>query len=339
MPSAICHLPSESEPRTKHRPSPYPLTLLRTRPHPAVTLLLRALPRRRSPGILMGSVYVVPGGDGGTVALVLGIYDRLIASLHAGASALGYLLRGRFGDARRRFGDVEWHFLLPLGVGIVIAAVTVASVIDRLLEDHPVATAATFVGLVLGAAVIAWRLVEHWTPTRYSVLAVTAAITFFALGFRPDEFTDPGILAFFGAGVVSLVALILPGFSGSTALITIGMYQPFLDAVTDRDLVAIGAFLVGGVLCLAAMSTMLDALLHSPSRHRGRRPHRTDDRLAAPLWPWQDESGAMSAPTDWAMPLLLAVAGFVVVAGAGWWAQKAPGTRHQAPAKPDSEAS
>ncbi|MEK7252671.1 MAG: DUF368 domain-containing protein [Actinomycetota bacterium] len=290
-------------------------------------------------GILMGSVYVVPGGDGGTVALVLGIYDRLIASLHAGASALGYLLRGRFGDARRRFGDVEWHFLLPLGVGIVIAAVTVASVIDRLLEDHPVATAATFVGLVLGAAVIAWRLVEHWTPTRYSVLAVTAAITFFALGFRPDEFTDPGILAFFGAGVVSLVALILPGFSGSTALITIGMYQPFLDAVTDRDLVAIGAFLVGGVLCLAAMSTMLDALLHS----------RHDTVVAAliglmigslrALWPWQDESGAMSAPTDWAMPLLLAVAGFVVVAGAGWWAQKAPGTRHQAPAKPDSEAS
>ncbi len=280
-------------------------------------------------GILMGSVYVVPGGDGGTVALVLGIYDRLIASLHAGASALGYLLWFRFADARRRFGDVEWNFLLPLGVGIVIAAVTVASVIDRLLEDHPVATAAAFVGLVLGAAVIAWRLVERWTSTRYLVLAVTAAITFFALGFRPDEFTDPGILAFFGAGVVSLVALILPGFSGSTALITIGMYQPFLDAVTDRDFVAIGAFLVGGVLCLAAMSTMLDKLLHS----------RHDTVVAAliglmigslrALWPWQDDSGAMSAPTDWAMPLLLAVAGFVLVAGAGWWAGRKSAVSHQ----------
>jgi len=271
-------------------------------------------------GLLMGSVYVVPGGDGGTVALVLGIYERLIRSLHAGAAALGYLLRGRFRDAVRRLGDVDWPFLLPLAAGIIVAAVTVASVIDRLLDDHPVATAAAFVGLVLGAAVIAWRLVERWTRARYAVVAVTAALTFFALGFRPDEFTDPGLAAFFGAGVVSLVALILPGFSGSTALITIGMYQPFLDAVTERDFVAIGAFLLGGVLCLAAMSTMLDALLHS----------RHDTVVAAliglmvgslrALWPWQGESGSMSAPSDWGAPLLLAIAGFVMVAGIGWWA-------------------
>ena len=111
----------------------------------------------------MGSVYVVPGGDGGTVALVLGIYERLIRSLHAGAAALGYLLRGRIRDAVRRLTDVEWHFLLPLAAGIVVAAVTVASVIDRLLDDDPVATAAAFVGLVLGAAVIAWRHFLSWT--------------------------------------------------------------------------------------------------------------------------------------------------------------------------------
>ena len=273
-------------------------------------------------GILMGSVYVVPGGDGGTVALVLGIYERLIESLHAGASALGYLLRGRFADGVRRLHDVEWKFLLPLALGIVTAAVTVASLIDRLLHDHPVATAAAFVGLVLGAVVIAWRLVDRWTPGRLAVGAATAIITFFALGFRPDEFADPGILAFFGAGVVSLVAFILPGFSGATALVTIGMYQPFLDAVNDRDLVAIAAFLLGGVLCLAAMSTMLDRLLHS----------RHDTVVAAliglmlgslrALWPWQDASGGMTAPENWLGPLLLAVAGFVAVAGAGWWAGK-----------------
>ena len=269
-------------------------------------------------GILMGSVYVVPGGDGGTVALVLGIYERLIRSLHAGASALGHLLRGRFGEAAVRMRDIEWGFLLPLAAGIAAAAVTVAAVIDRLLTDHPVATSATFVGLVLGAALIAWRLVERWTPARIAVAAVTAALTFFALGFRPDQFTDPGAAAFFGAGVVSLVALILPGFSGSTALITIGMYQPFLDAVTQRDFAAIAAFLLGGLLCLAAMSTLLDALL--TSRH--------DAVVAAliglmvgsirALWPWQDASGGMAAPMDWGVPLLLAVGGFVAVGAIGW---------------------
>src|SRR3990172_5695664 len=112
-------------------------------------------------GLLMGSVYLVPGGAGCTVALVIGIWERLIRSLHAGAAALGYLLHGRFRNAVRRLGDVDWPFLLPLAAGIIVAAVTVASVIDRLLDDHQVATAAAFVGLVLGAAVIAWRLVER----------------------------------------------------------------------------------------------------------------------------------------------------------------------------------
>src|SRR3990170_821771 len=75
-------------------------------------------------GLLMGSVYVVLGGDGGTVALVLGIYERLIRSLHAGAAALGHFLRFQFRGGMRRLADVEWSFLIPLGVGIVLAAVT-----------------------------------------------------------------------------------------------------------------------------------------------------------------------------------------------------------------------
>lgn len=272
-------------------------------------------------GILMGSVYVVPGGDGGTVALVLGIYERLIRSLHAGAAALGHFLRGRFGAGVQRLKDVEWHFLIPLGIGIVIAGVTVASVIDDLLHDHPVATSAAFVGLVLGAAVIAWRMVKRWTPARLALMIGTAVFIFLALGFRPDEFADPSLLAFFGAGVVSLVALILPGFSGATALVTIGMYQPFLDAVTDREWAALAAFLLGGVLCLAAVSTLLDSLLRT--RHDAVVAVLIGLMVGSlrTLWPWQDDTGTMLAPSDWLEPLLLAVAGFAVVAGIGWWAE------------------
>lgn len=284
-------------------------------------------------GILMGSVYVVPGGDGGTVALVLGIYERLIRSLHAGASALGHFLRGRFRAGTQRLRDVEWRFLIPLGIGIVLAAVTVASIVDDLLHDHPVATSAAFVGLVLGAVVIAWRLVTQWTGARIGLLIGTAVLIFLALGFRPDEFDDPALVFFFGAGVVSLVALILPGFSGATALITIGMYQPFLDAVTDRDWAALGVFVLGGVLCLAAMSTMLDSLLHT--RHDAVVAVLIGLMIGSlrTLWPWQDATGAMLAPSDWLEPLLLAIAGFVAVAGVGWWAaRKSPVTTHQSPA-------
>ncbi len=270
----------------------------------------------------MGSVYLVPGGDGGTVALVLGIYERLIASLHSGSAAIGSLLRGRWAEARRHLGAVEWRFLVPLVIGIVIAAFTVASLIDDLLVDHPVATSAAFSGLVLGAAWLAWRMVERWTLQRWAIAAIVAVITFVSLGLSPGQVEDPALVAFFLAGVVSLVALILPGFPGSTALITIGMYESVVDAVADRQLAPLVAFGLGGVLCLAALSTALDRLLHS----------RHDAVVAAliglmvgsvrTLWPWQDESGSMLAPVGWVGPLLLALAGFVVVAGVGWWGER-----------------
>ena len=268
----------------------------------------------------MGSVYLVPGGDGGTVALVLGIYERLIASLHSGSAAIGAALRGRWAEARRHLRAVEWRFLVPLAIGIVIAAFTVASLIDDLLVDHPVTTSAAFVGLVLGAAWLAWRMVDRWTPQRSAIATIVAVITFVALGLSPGQVEDPALVAFFLAGVVSLVALILPGFPGSTALITIGMYQSVVDAVADRRLAPLVAFGLGGVLCLAALSTALDRLLHS----------RHDAVVAAliglmvgsvrTLWPWQDDSGDMLAPNDWVRPLALAITGFVMVAGVGWLA-------------------
>ncbi len=274
-------------------------------------------------GILMGSVYLVPGGDGGTVALVLGIYDRLIASLHAGASALASFLRGRFRDGARHLGEVEWPFLVPLVAGIAAAAATVASVIDRLLHDHPVTTTAVFAGLVLGGAVLAWRMVARWTTWRIAIVVLIAVITFFALGLQPGEFTNPGLLAFFGAGVVSMVALILPGFPGSTALLAIGMYQPILDAVNDRDPASLGAFVLGGVMCLAVLATVLDALLRS--RHDAVVAGLIGLMLGSlrGLWPWHDDSGAMLAPVDWFAPLLLGLAGFAVVTVIAWWAARA----------------
>lgn len=266
-------------------------------------------------GAVMGSVYLVPGGDGGTVALVLGIYERLIASLHHGAVAFGLLVRGRWGDGRERLKQVEWQFLVPLVVGIATAAFTVASVIDRLLEEHPVTTSAAFVGLVLGAASIAIGMVRAWSPSRATVVIGVAVVTFLALGVDPGQVAAPPLPAFFLAGVVAMVALILPGFPGSTALITIGMYQGVLDAVTDRSLTPLVAFALGGVLCLVVLASALDRLLHS--RHDVVVAGLAGLMIGSirTLWPWQDEAGTMLAPVDWMGPLLLALAGFVVVAG------------------------
>lgn len=280
-------------------------------------------------GFLMGSADVVPGVSGGTIALVLGIYERLVAAIHAGSAALGFAIRGRFSDMRRRLGDVEWRLLLPLLAGIGLAVVSLASIIDHLLEEEPQNTAAAFFGLVLGSIVIAWRLVKKWDATRLVTGLAVAVTAFLVLGLRTDPVVDPTLLLFVGAGSIAIVAMILPGISGSFILLMLGMYQAVLDAVNEREFVIVGVFLIGAVVGLAAFSTLL---------HRLLRDHH-DTVMAAliglmlgslrVLWPWPDgaDTAALSRPVDWGVPALLATAGFALVLLIGWGAKRS----HQSP--------
>ena len=145
-------------------------------------------------GVLMGAANIVPGVSGGTMALVLGIYERLVHGIRVGSGALGALLRGRWSDARQRLGEVDWRFLVLLGIGILLASVALAAVIERLLEDHPAETAALFFGLVLGSILIAWRLITTRDAVRYAVMAAVAVAAFLLLGLQQRRDRRPGDL-------------------------------------------------------------------------------------------------------------------------------------------------
>ena len=110
--------------------------------------MLREAPWTVVRGFLMGAADVVPGVSGGTIALVLGIYERLVAAIRAGSSALGHLLKGDVSGFGGWFRRVEWGFLLPLLGGIGLAVLTLARAIERGLEGFPVEMAALFLGLV-----------------------------------------------------------------------------------------------------------------------------------------------------------------------------------------------
>lgn len=277
---------------------------------PAMSHLLNVLR-----GFLMGSADVVPGVSGGTIALVLGIYERLVHAIRTGAGALASLIRGRIAETRSRLKEVEWSLLVPLLVGIGLAVVSLAALIQHFLEEEPVNTAAVFFGLVGGSIVIAWPLVQRWTTRRVALGATVAVTAFLVLGLRSGELDDPTTALFFVAGAVAIVAMILPGISGSFILLMLGMYEAVLAAVTDRDLTALTVFLIGAVIGLASFSTLLDRML---------REHH-DSMMAAliglmagslrVLWPWPDgtDTAHLAAPVDPVAPGLLALAGFVVV--------------------------
>ncbi len=276
-------------------------------------------------GFCMGSADIVPGVSGGTIALLLGIYARLVASVRAGSSFLGELVRLDRDAAREWFATVEWRFVIPLVLGILLAVATLAGPLETLLNDHPIQMAAAFFGLIAGSVVVVWRLLEHRDGKRVAIALFVALITFVALGIRSGateetvrQVEDPALLAFFASGAVAICAMILPGISGSFLLVLLGMYSAVLAAVDDRDLGTLIVFALGCVLGLALFSQIL---------HRALSEHY-DTVMAAliglmagstrVLWPWPDglDSTVIDAPDDFVLEgVLLAAAAASIVIG------------------------
>lgn len=270
-------------------------------------------------GFLMGSADVVPGVSGGTIALVLGIYERLIASIRSASSSIGALLRVDLPEARSHFIRVNWGFVATLVLGILAAILTLAHFISVQLEERPVLLAAAFFGLVVGSVIIATQSFRARQPVHVAIGLIVGIAFFLILGLGSGGAAgDPGLWVFFGSGALAICAMILPGISGSLILVLVGMYDVVLAAINDRDLAAVVVFALGAGVGLALFSQLLDRAL--------KRAH---DLVLAGLiglmagslrilWPWPDgvDSPALAAPSDqlWqALGAALIGAAFVVV--------------------------
>ena len=282
-------------------------------PHPAATLV---------GGFLMGSADIVPGVSGGTIALVVGIYERLVGQVSGGAAALGDLVRGDPRGAVDRLRHLQWRFVVPLLVGILTAIGLLSSVLEHLLEEQPVVLSGLFLGLVAGSVVVAFRRFRVAPgAVGWTVMVVTAVAVFLLLGLRSGTVADPSLLVFVGGGAVAVCAMILPGVSGSFLLLLLGLYDAVIGAVSARDLAIVASVGTGAVIGLALFSTLLHWMLE----------HHHDVVLAGlvglmagslrVLWPWPagaDGVGdtALGAPDGQVVAVIgLAVLGVVVVLG------------------------
>jgi putative membrane protein len=242
-------------------------------------------------GFAMGTADTVPGFSGGTVALVAGIYERLIANVRQGARAASLLLRGQLRASLRALGVVEWGFVVALVSGVLSAIVLLAAVLERQLQAHPVRMSAIFLGLVIGATLVASRELRAPAPKHVAIGLVVAAVTFVALGFRAADTADPTLGFVFVAGAIAICAMILPGVSGSFLLLLLGVYEYVIGAVSARDLVVLGVFGVGCVVGLASFSTLLNWALreHHDVVLAGLLGLMAGS--ARVLWPWPSATG------------------------------------------------
>ncbi len=273
-------------------------------------------------GFLMGSADVVPGVSGGTVALVTGIYPTLVGAISTGSQALERLLRGSWGGFIAALRRVPWAFLLPLVIGAIAAVITLAGILETLIVEQPIRTAAAFFGLIAGTIVVAWRLIEKPRVIHHAIAGGVGLATFALFGLQSAATLEPALWAFFGAGAVAICAFILPGVSGSFLLLSMGMYQAVLGAVNDREVTALLVFATGATISLAVFSRVLERLLE---RHHDIVTAGLVGLMIGSvriLWPWPNGLGdaegvgatVLGAPRgDILVPLLLAAAGLAVV--------------------------
>ncbi|WP_337060015.1 DUF368 domain-containing protein [Kineococcus sp. G2] len=276
----------------------------------------RRLPADVVRGALIGSAEVVPGVSGGTLALVTGVYETLIGGAGHVVTAARYAVTGPRSQVRTELARVRWSVVLPVLAGMAVAVVVGSAVLEPVVTEHPVGSRAVFLGLVLASLVVPARMVGRWSPPLLLVAAVAAVAAFLLTGLPAASERDPSLLVVAVAAAVAICALVLPGVSGSFLLLTVGLYEPTLRAVADRDLAYVGVFALGAAVGLASFVRVLQHLL---DHHRALTLAVMTGLMAGSLralWPWQGAQRELAGPSGDVLPvvlLVLAGAALVVV--------------------------
>ena len=278
----------------------------------------------------MGAADVVPGVSGGTIALVLGIYRELIDSIRDAARALGTLFKGDVRGFWERVTAFDFLFLVPLGVGIVLAVGALASVIGTQLHDNPRNMAGLFFGLVAASVVVALGLLTERSSQGYLIMVAVGVVVFVLLGYQSGPVADPPPLVFLGAGALAICAMILPGISGSFILLMIGMYPAVIHTVDERNFADAAFMGIGCVIGLALFSSVLGWVMDRAFNTVMAALIGLMLGSLRVLWPWPNGLGVISekenevidgtgldwpARDEWLQPVTLAVVAAVVVFG------------------------
>lgn len=274
-------------------------------------------------GALIGMAELVPGVSGGTLALITGVYERIIDSANHVVSALKTLI---VGPDRAQVGaelkKVEWGMIIPLMIGMGGIALTVAGVMESFVTNQPHASRGLFLGMVAASIAVPILLIDRADlasgaqKLKAAALVVgVGAIAFSLLGFGGAATNpDPSLLLVFFAAAIAICALVLPGVSGSFFLLTIGIYAATTGAISDFNIPYILTFAAGATLGLALFVKGLHWLLHN--RHTGTMLVMAGLMLGSlrALWPWQGDQRELHGIGPDALPVFgLTLLGAVVV--------------------------
>ena len=206
-------------------------------------------------GIAMGAANVIPGVSGGTIALITGVFERLINSIKSfDLQALKLV----FGWKIKEFvKHTDLYFLISIFIGVGLSIISLAKLLEYLFQNYQVLVWSYFFGLILASVYYVGKTVTRWKPIVITlfVIGFLAAVAFTLMSPAKE---NNSVLYNFIAGIVAACSMILPGLSGSFVLLLMGSYRLIMiEAVSSFDFSILIPVGVGAAVGIVAFSYFL----------------------------------------------------------------------------------
>jgi putative membrane protein len=200
-------------------------------------------------GIFMGTANIVPGLSGGTIALIIGIYDRLLSCISAfNLSLLSNIINSRNpshkSDFQNSITDLDLPFLIPLSIGILTAIVLLSNLISFAFVHFRAFANSFFLGILVMSLILLYDEINLNSIFRIISTILAFSISFFLSGNVFAIQTSPDSIYIFISGVLVSLAMLLPGVSGAALLYVIGFYE-FLLTTLNEFLFSLPTLLAG----------------------------------------------------------------------------------------------
>jgi len=238
-------------------------------------------------GMGMGAANVIPGVSGGTIALITGIFERIIHAIKSiDLIALRLLFKGKIKELLER---VDFYFLVAVLSGMVISIVTFAKLFKYLFANYPIYIWSFFFGLIVISIFYVGKTISKWKFSVIISFVVGTAVAVWISYMNPAAPNDSTLYLMI-CGVVAVCSMILPGISGSFVLILMGNYELIMiDAVSEGNIGILAPAVFGGIVGILALSHVLSWIF---KKYKDQTISLLTGFILGSvsiLWPWKDE--------------------------------------------------
>ena len=262
-------------------------------------------------GVFMGIADAIPGVSGGTIALLLGIYEELISTI----SGLNFSLITKLkNNGFKSFWEsLNGNFLITLVLGIVISLILFVKISANLLTSHPLYVWSFFLGLILATVYVIYKLIESWNLVNIISTLLMIAFSIILTSDSLNISDDTNLFYILICGIIASSAMILPGISGSLILVILGVYKILVEALDNLDIKIITSFIVGAIIGVISFSKILKWLFKNYKSLAYSIMLGLVIGSIEKIWPWNKSFSAELSNIDLFVSISLVILGFIIV--------------------------